>query len=269
MKNFPETLIRHVTDDPNLYAYEQTPLALEKLRSINGRGVRYVQIFWRMASVKKHLQPLKSVQIVKPQRKSGISHCDIDFIKNGKMALVDINSINRPATVKKQQDDPILQALNALVASNEFSRDEYGSKAKYLADLDTKMKEILESNYMDPAEKVKHYNRELQKYLFHVAKKYSDVATKEEAEEEDDYGRKNISRDFYESSTSAVIEPSTSSIFDETQRAHKTPFHFAGRAPHKNNLPRETPKAERLRTNAERRKNSRLSGYFDNWEEYA
>lgn len=200
-----------------------------------------------MASLKKRGQCLNLGKIGRPQlRKSVIYHT---------------------APVKEQQDDPVLQALNTLITLKEFSYAKYGDKAKYLAYLDARMKEILENNYMYPDEKVKYYDRELQKYLFHVTKRHPHDAAKEE-EEADDYGRKSLSPDLYERTTSAVIAPSTSAIFDETPRAHKTPFHFAGREPHKNNLPRDTPKAGRLRTIAERRKNSRLKEFLENWEEY-
>lgn len=146
------------------------------------------------------------------------------------MVLVDINSINQPTPEKKNnQDTPLVKVLNSLVSSNEFSRSEYGSNAQWMASLDAKLKEILETDYDDPAEKVKRYNLELQKYLFHVTKQntspHAPGYTSEEDEEEEDLvsddGVVGIDvpvrrKTTYKITTPATPVASRKSIFDET-----------------------------------------------------
>jgi len=180
------------------------------------------------------------------------------------MVLVDINSM------KKNEDAPLVKAINSLVTSNEFNHNEYGSNAKWIAALDSKLKEILDRNYADPAEKVKRYNRELQKYLFHVTNPSTssvppDMPETTEADFSDVGGDMlgntvpPSSQKLYKTTVPTTPQTSRKSIFEEPA---------SGRKPHKTNLPRETPKQARLRNSALRRKNSRLKGFLENWDEY-
>lgn len=211
------------------------------------------------------------------------------------MVLVDINSITpkQGGQPQTKQDEPLLvKALNSLITSNEYSRSEFGAKAKVVADLDKELKVILERTDLQPSEKIKLYNHQLQRYLHMVRSDGNNTPVNasddvETQSEETDYGAGDVS--MVEPNISRVSQPrrhSTSTLLAETPRSIKTPVkrvarkrtkipafferedNILGRKQYKNNLPRETPVRARLRTAEERRKNSRFRGFLSNWQNY-
>lgn len=199
------------------------------------------------------------------------------------MVLVDVNSVKpepkSSSSSSETEGTPLVKAINSLVTSNEFSKNDYGSDAKAIAFLAKDLEEILEQPDLDPAEKLKMYNQKLKTYLFLVRendnnnslKKSPSVNVSEQNTDDDDDNGYEDAGDRLESNISTVSKrrtPSTSSLFVETPQASKTPSHFPERKQHKNNLPRATPIVNRLRGAAARQKNSRLKGFLVNWQQY-
>ncbi len=189
------------------------------------------------------------------------------------MVLVDVNTIKSPTTNPSSKTDgsPLVNAINSLAVSNEFNKSNYGSDAKAMAFLAKELDEILDRRDLDPAEKLKIYNQKLQTYLFLVRENDNNGIINTRSDEDDansDDGFEDGVRHEDISMLSRRRAPSTSSLFVDTPLTSKTPFHFSARKPHKSNLPRTTPKGERLRGVTERRKNSRLKGFLTNWQQY-
>src|ERR1700744_6116086 len=84
-----------------------------------------------------------------------------------KMVLVDVNSIKSQETSKNndKNNHALTDAIRALTASNEFSRDYYGDSAVSIAHLNKEMREILDLTGIDAKQKLDIYNRKLQRYL--------------------------------------------------------------------------------------------------------
>lgn len=171
-----------------------------------------------------------------------------------KMVLVDINK------VKEKPAETISNAINTLISANEFNRTNFGSNALAVSYLDREMKEILDNPNLRPIERVNQYNQLLQKYLFllreseGLAPSPSVYVTSEEYVPSTSVSERSISPEQPKETTpfnpfTPVVEagPSTSS----SVKGHRI------------NLPRTTPKEDRLRQ--ERRKNSRYKDFFVNW----
>lgn len=199
-----------------------------------------------------------------------------------KMVLVDIASVRPQAghQLSEKTEDSLTKAINNLATSNEFSKANYGANAKPLSALDKELKELMDRQDLKPDDKLKLYDQKLQKYLFLLRDSNNAPNTKP---------KKKIGPSFEPSqpsppsspssptsdgsppfegfpSTKAVRTPVSSLL--ETPRTAKTPFYFTGRKPHKTNLPRTTPVHERIRTSAERQRNSRYKDFLGSWESY-
>lgn len=187
-----------------------------------------------------------------------------------KMVLVDINTV-KPSSTKIPENDSLANAINSLVASNEFSKSNFGSNAKIIAQLDKELKEILENKSLLPNIKLKHYDQKLQQYLFLLRES-------EKSNSPDLNFNKATTPPLY-SPSPILVETLSNPISRTTSAESITPIKsesspilmtvrsspFVHRKPARVNLPRRTPKEERLRKPSQRRKNKRLEDYFSSW----
>lgn len=73
-----------------------------------------------------------------------------------KMVLVDI----------EKKPCELVNAINSLTSSEEFSRAYFGSSAVSVSHLDNELKHLIERKDLDPSEKLKLYSQSLNRYLF-------------------------------------------------------------------------------------------------------
>lgn len=224
-----------------------------------------------------------------------------------KMVLVDANAAPPTPTPKPQPkttNQLLVKTLNTLLASNEYNRNEYGPKAKIVAELDDVMKKLIERKDLDPDEKLKFYSNMLKRYLHmihtndtHYAQTTLSAHPSPIPESEADY------ESFVEDSgsddevsevqpdvtmaepappppnISSVIQPkANSSLADllvpqpkpKKKRIKVTPefTHVQGPKVYKSHFQRNTPIRDRLRSAEERRKNSRFKDFLINWKNY-
>lgn len=188
-----------------------------------------------------------------------------------KMVLVDINTTKQPTSAS---DDGVVKAINSLAQTTEFSKANYGPNAKPLAHLALELQEIVDKGNSDPAHQLRLYNQKLQKYLLlsrgngnsqvSNTPNFTSPGAVPESESE--------TSSLPEMVTIAQISPvppvrqRTSSLFQPTPTTSKTPNYPTGRRGYRTNLPRITPKENRLRTVEQRRKNSRYKDFLVNWE---
>lgn len=187
------------------------------------------------------------------------------------MVLVDVNSVNQPPS-------KLLDTLNTLATSTEYSKNEFGSTAPVIANLDRELKAILERDDLDPMQRLKIYNEKLQKYLFlvHENERKSPATTPKlettiEKEENDDDINTTGGLDRTFSGPQTVKQGRASFIWapGDNTATNTTPLQTTGGKQGKSNLPRQTPIQERLRSVAQRQKNSRYKDFLSNWDEYA
>lgn len=176
------------------------------------------------------------------------------------MVLVDINTIRPP------EKEPLTKAINSLITSNEFSRSNFGSNALAISYLDKEMKEILDGDEQDITKKLQRYNQNLQKYLFLLREneKPNSSVTPVPVVIQDPLAEVEAIES-EPASVNTAPRASTSSLFMSTPTTSKSRYYTTARK-HTSNLPRVTPKLKRLRTEAERQKNSRYKDFLHNWD---
>lgn len=193
------------------------------------------------------------------------------------MVLVDVDTVKSQPQISAKTEDSLTNAINSLVSSNEFSRANYGSNAKTIADLDKEMKEILERDDLEPAYKLKFYDQKLQKFLLRESEKPSISTTPapvpilqspSQPSQAAIPSATSPSHSFGQFSSINEGPAASSSVLLETPKNTKIPFYSSGQKQHKTNLPRSTPIQERLRSVTKRQKNSRYQDYFSSWESH-
>lgn len=205
------------------------------------------------------------------------------------MILVDV----KPESTQK---DPVVEAINSLVKTTEFSKANFGSNAIVIGHLDTELKELLAREDLPADARVREYNQRLQKYLFllresekgnlrpnPVGVPIPTVPQLEFKEEEVGTGSNKFEDRSYDSDGSAAqgtshTAPPFNAAVDNTPKTSK-PFQQPTISPplpaqqkttkYRSNLPRETPIHDRLRKTNDRRKNSRYEEYYINWTPYS
>lgn len=225
-----------------------------------------------------------------------------------KMVLVDVNAAPATPTTKphpKTTNQLLVKTLNTLLTSNEYNRNEYGPKAKIVAELDDVMKKLIERKDLDPDEKLKFYSNMLNRYLHMIhtndtqyaqttwsahpspihESEPDDGSFVEDSDSDDEVSEvSEVQPDVTMAeppppNISSVIQPKANSSLSDLlvpqpkpkkKRIKVTPefTHVQGPKVYKSHLPRSTPIRDRLRTAEERRKNSRFKDFLINWKSY-
>lgn len=192
-----------------------------------------------------------------------------------KMVLVDAKSLNETSTNKNS--DVLVNAINSLTASNEFSRNYFGSRAVSVSQLDKELRELLEREDLDPSEKLKLYSQSLKRYLFlQRSSGGANVTSTPQILPQRAVTTTGGSSPPPPSQLNETSSDSYLSIPDESRtlistltpikrRTPVTPkeLHQAKRG-HQNNLPRSTPKSSVLREPKDRLP-EKYDDFFLNW----
>lgn len=193
-----------------------------------------------------------------------------------KMILVD-------AKTNTSQKD-VVEAINSLVKTTEFSRANFGSNAIAIAHLDTELKDLLARDDLPADARVREYNQRLQKYLFLLRESEKSnsrpnpmgvplLTPKLEEEEEEDRGEDVVEgREPDRGTPLQPQRPLFEGAFGGAPVAQPNlfspPVPAVQKAQARSNLPRTTPMQDRLRKRNSDRKNKRYDGYFVNWSPY-
>lgn len=199
-----------------------------------------------------------------------------------KMVLVDANSIK---PLDNKNTDDLVEAINSLKSSNEYSRDYFGSSAVAVSYLDKELAQILERKDLDPATKLKLYTQSLNRYLFlhrtsektnsgiqppdFVKPPSSHHSDSESSRPASPESFVSLSPDTIKRNRTVITPKTLKSLTPVTPRDVRTstpvtPKELHQTRGHQSNLPRTTPKRNILREPKDRAP-SRYGDYFLGW----
>lgn len=180
---------------------------------------------------------------------------------------LEYDRIKTPSSMSQEKNsESILNALNSLVTSTEFSRDQFGSNAESITHMDNEMNAILQRSDIEPSLKLILYNQLLRKYLLlqRMSEKKGGTTQSSTVQLAPVQPAPVQSAPVQPAPVQLVQPPSVQQVPEPSpirleDRVLRTPEP-------RNRFQRTTPKQDILRKSGEKRHNKRYDNYFVNWK---